>query len=45
MNKYKINVGTNYMIGFPDETREEIESTINLARKMSKYGIDKVHFY
>jgi radical SAM superfamily enzyme YgiQ (UPF0313 family) len=44
MNKYKINVGTNYMIGFPDETRDEIENTINFARSMAKYGIDKVHF-
>ena len=44
LNKYKINVGTNYMIGFPDETREEIETTLNFARNMSKYKIDSVHF-
>ena len=44
MAKYKINVGTNYMIGFPDETREEIEVTLNFAREMKKHGIDSVHF-
>ena len=44
INKYKINVGTNYMIGFPDETRKEIETTLNFARQMSQYGIDSVHF-
>jgi len=44
LNKYKINVGTNYMIGFPDETKEEIETTLNFARQMSQYNIDSVHF-
>ena len=32
------------MIGFPDETREEIETTLNFARDMSEYKIDSVHF-
>ena len=44
VNKYKINVGTNYMIGFPDETKEEIETTLNFARQMSQHNIDSVHF-
>ena len=44
INKYKIKVGTNYMIGFPDETMEEIKITLNFARQISKYGIDSVHF-
>ena len=44
MNKYKINVGTNYMIGFPDETKEEIETTLNFARQMSQHNMDSVHF-
>ena len=34
IKKYKINVASNYMIGFPDETRSEIESTVNLAKQM-----------
>ena len=32
------------MIGFPDETMEEIKITLNFARQISKYGIDSVHF-
>ncbi len=39
IKKYKINVASNYMIGFPDETREEIETTVNLAKKMFQYGV------
>ena len=45
IKKYKINVGTNYMIGFPDETRKEIETTINFARKMKDEGLDHSNFY
>ena len=44
LNKYKINVGTNYMLGFPDETREEVNQTLKFARNLSKYKIDSVHF-
>ena len=44
VNKYKIKIGTNFMIGFPDETKEEIESTINFARKMSECNVDHFHF-
>ena len=44
VKKYKINVGTNYMIGFPDETKEEIMTTVNFAKKMMKqYGSDTCH--
>ena len=44
VKKYKINIGTNYMIGFPDETREEIETTVNFAREMMKqHGSDTCH--
>ncbi len=39
IKKYKINVASNYMIGFPDETRSEIESTVNLAKQMHQYGV------
>ena len=45
IKKYKINVGTNYMIGFPDETRKEIENTINFAKKMKENGLDHSNFY
>ena len=29
-------VGTNYMLGFPDETRTEIEKTVNFAKRMKE---------
>ena len=45
IKKYKINVGTNYMLGFPDETREEIENTVNFAKKMKNYGLHHSNFY
>ncbi len=44
-NKYNISLGTNYMIGFPDETRKEIETTVNFAKAMQQHGIDYSNFY
>ena len=44
VNEYKIKVSTNYMIGFPDESREEIETTINFAKKMYQHGLDASNF-
>jgi len=44
IKKYNLHIGTNYMIGFPDETREEIENTINFAKKMYQCGVDSSHF-
>tara|TARA_Y100000590_G_scaffold111490_1_gene127133 strand:- start:2663 stop:4201 length:1539 start_codon:yes stop_codon:yes gene_type:complete len=45
IKKYKMYVGTNYMLGFPDETREEIETTVKFAKKMQQYGLDHSNFY
>jgi len=45
IKKHKMYVGTNYMIGFPDETRKEVETTINFAKKMQQYGLDHSNFY
>lgn len=44
MNKYKIKMGTNFLLGFPDESREEIETTLNFARHISELGVYSVHF-
>ena len=44
LKKYDIHVATNYMIGFPDETREEIETTINFAKEMYQHGLDASNF-
>jgi len=45
IKKYKMYVGTNYMLGFPDETRKEVEATVNFAKKMQQYGLDHSNFY
>jgi len=45
IKKYKLYVGTNYMIGFPDESRKEIETTVNFAKKMQQHGLDHSNFY
>jgi len=45
IKKYKMYVGTNYMLGFPDETKKEIETTVNFAKKMKEYGLDHSNFY
>ena len=45
IKKYNLYVGTNYMLGFPDETRKEIENTVNFAKKMKDYGLDHSNFY
>ena len=42
LNKYKIKMGTNFLIGFPDETREEMETTLNFARYISQLGLYSV---
>jgi len=34
----------NYMIGYPDETREEIQRTIDMAKIHVAAGLDSVHF-
>jgi anaerobic magnesium-protoporphyrin IX monomethyl ester cyclase len=38
-------VGGNYMLGYPDETRGEMQSTIALARRHKEAGIDWANFF
>ena len=45
IKKYNLNVTTNYMLGFPDETREEIYKTIEFAKEMHSCGIDVSNFF
>ena len=42
---YGLQVGGNYMLGYPDETREEMKKTIDLARCHKLAGIDWVNFF
>jgi len=34
IKKYKIHTGLTFIIGFPEETREDLEATINLAKEL-----------
>jgi anaerobic magnesium-protoporphyrin IX monomethyl ester cyclase len=45
IKKYNLKVGGNYMLGYPDESRDEIEATVNLARGHRSAGIDWCNFY
>ncbi len=38
LNHHGISTGVNYMIGYPDETIEEIEATCNMARRHMDAG-------
>jgi len=40
-----IKMHANYMIGFPDETLEEVNTTIEFARKNAELGVDTSGFF
>tara|TARA_X000001388_G_scaffold77578_1_gene79169 strand:- start:3531 stop:5102 length:1572 start_codon:yes stop_codon:yes gene_type:complete len=40
-----MRAAANYMIGFPDETEEEINQTIEFAKKNMTYGLDASNFF
>ncbi len=43
--EYGLSIGGNYMLGYPDETRREMQQTIDLARCHKEAGIDWVNFF
>jgi anaerobic magnesium-protoporphyrin IX monomethyl ester cyclase len=45
MKEYGFRLYGNYMMGYPDESLEEIENTIDLAREHVSYGVDHAHFF
>ncbi|HEY4477533.1 MAG TPA: radical SAM protein [Candidatus Paceibacterota bacterium] len=45
LKHYNLKVGGNYMLGYPDETLEEINATVELAREHRAAGIDWCNFY
>jgi radical SAM superfamily enzyme YgiQ (UPF0313 family) len=45
MKDYGFQIFGNYMIGYPDETLEEIQTTIDLARAHVSYGLDAANFF
>ncbi|WP_328609968.1 B12-binding domain-containing radical SAM protein [Amycolatopsis sp. NBC_00345] len=45
MKEYGFQLYGNYMMGYPDETMEEIQTTIDLAREHVSYGLDAANFF
>jgi radical SAM superfamily enzyme YgiQ (UPF0313 family) len=45
LKRHGIRVAGNYMLGYPDETLEEIEATIALARHHRSHGLDNANFF
>ena len=45
MKDYGFKIFGNYMMGYPDETLQEIETTIRLARDHVCYGLDAANFF
>ena len=43
--EHSLSIGGNYMLGYPDETRDEMQSTIEVARRHKEAGIDWVNFF
>jgi radical SAM superfamily enzyme YgiQ (UPF0313 family) len=44
LNSRGIKAGVNYMLGYPDETLEEMQSTIALAQKLRDAGANSSNF-
>ena len=45
MKRHGLTVAGNYMLGYPDETLEEIQQTIELARDHRGQGLDSANFF
>jgi radical SAM superfamily enzyme YgiQ (UPF0313 family) len=43
--KYNLTINGNYMLGYPDETRGEMEATIQMARRHREAGLDAANFF
>ena len=44
-NEHSIRVSGNFMIGFPDETEEEVYNTIEFAKKCMSDGLNAANFF
>lgn len=45
LKDYGFKIFGNYMMGYPDETLEEIETTIRMARDHVSFGLDAANFF
>jgi len=43
--EYEITLAGNFMIGFPDETRVEINQTLQYAKRLKDSGLDSVNIF
>lgn len=43
--EYGLTVPGNFMIGYPDETLEEINNTLDMARKLREAGLDSANMF
>ena len=43
--RYGLRIIGNYMIGYPDETLDEVQTTIQLGRDHMSYGLDSANFF
>jgi anaerobic magnesium-protoporphyrin IX monomethyl ester cyclase len=42
---YGLRIAGNYMLGYPDETLEEVRMTVNMAGQHLSYGLDAANFF
>ena len=45
LKEHNLRIAGNYMIGYPDETREEIMHTIDFAKECMNNGLDAASFF
>ncbi|MEV3925663.1 B12-binding domain-containing radical SAM protein [Actinomadura coerulea] len=45
LKDYGFKIFGNYMMGYPDETLEEIETTVRMARDHVSFGLDAANFF
>jgi anaerobic magnesium-protoporphyrin IX monomethyl ester cyclase len=45
MKRHRLTVAGNYMLGYPDETLEEMQKTVALARRHRSHGLDSANFF
>nr|BAM98964.1 putative radical SAM domain-containing protein [Streptosporangium amethystogenes] len=42
---YGLRIAGNYMLGYPDETLDEIETTVTMAAQHVEWGLDAANFF
>jgi radical SAM superfamily enzyme YgiQ (UPF0313 family) len=42
---YGLRIAGNYMLGYPDETLQEVQTTVDMARRHVGWGLDSANFF